>query len=92
MLGGKARADDSDVLGAEGREGAADGVVGGGGFGGEDGELDDGDGGLGVDEGHGDEDAVVPAWRGVSYGGLWWREGSLRTPCVVFLRGDSCFF
>ena len=60
MEGGEAGADDCDVLGTEGGQGAAYGEGLLGAFGGEDAYLDDGYGSFGVDELHGDEDAVVP--------------------------------
>ncbi len=60
MEGGEAGADYCYVLGAEAGEGAADKEGLGGGFGGEDAELDYGDAGVRVDEFHRDEDAVVP--------------------------------
>lgn len=62
MEGCEARPDDGNVLRAQGGEGASDGVALRGRFRGKDGELYDGDGGGGVDELHGNEDAVVPAW------------------------------
>jgi hypothetical protein len=61
MKGREARANDGDVLGAQSGECAAYGVGIGRGFGGEDGELNDGDIGGWIDEFHGNEDAVVPA-------------------------------